>query len=43
MRACVELAKDWRMDKYLRKLEATMIVADKSISLVITETGTGCS
>lgn len=39
MRACVELAKDWRMDKYLRKLEAMMIVADKSISLVITGTG----
>ena len=39
MRACVELAKDWRMDKYLRKLEAMMIVADKSISLIITGTG----
>lgn len=39
MRACVELAKDWRMDKYLRKLEAMMIVADKSVSLVITGTG----
>ncbi|MGL9717836.1 MAG: ATP-dependent protease subunit HslV [Wolbachia sp.] len=39
MRACVELTKDWRMDKYLRKLEAMMIVADKSISLVITGTG----
>ncbi|WP_065094463.1 MULTISPECIES: ATP-dependent protease subunit HslV [unclassified Wolbachia] len=39
MRACVELARDWRMDKYLRKLEAMMIVADKSISLVITGTG----
>ncbi|QKX01670.1 ATP-dependent protease subunit HslV [Wolbachia endosymbiont of Cruorifilaria tuberocauda] len=39
MRACVELAKDWRMDKYLRKLEAMMIVADKSISLVITGMG----
>ncbi|OEY86629.1 HslU--HslV peptidase proteolytic subunit [Wolbachia pipientis] len=39
MRACVELAKDWRMDKFLRKLEAMMIVADKSISLVITGTG----
>lgn len=39
MRACVELAKDWRMDKYLRKLEAMMIVADRSISLVITGTG----
>lgn len=39
MRACVELAKDWRMDKFLRKLEAMMIVVDKSISLVITGTG----
>lgn len=39
MRACVELAKDWRMDKFLRRLEAMMIVADKSISLVITGTG----
>lgn len=39
MRACVELAKDWRMDKYLRKLETMMIVADKSISLVITGMG----
>ncbi len=39
MRACVELAKDWRMDKFLRKLEAMMIVADKSISLVITGNG----
>lgn len=39
MRACVELAKDWRTDKFLRKLEAMMIVADKSISLVITGTG----
>ncbi|QKX02245.1 ATP-dependent protease subunit HslV [Wolbachia endosymbiont of Dirofilaria (Dirofilaria) immitis] len=39
MRACVELAKDWRMDKYLRKLEAMMIVADESISLVVTGMG----
>lgn len=38
-RACVELAKDWRMDKYLRRLEAMMIVVDKEISLVITGTG----
>lgn len=39
MRACVELAKDWRTDKYLRRLEAMMIVVDKSISLVVTGTG----
>ena len=39
MRACVELAKDWRTDKYLRRLEAMMIVADRTTSLVITGTG----
>lgn len=39
MRACVELAKDWRMDKYLRRLEAMMIVADKNISLTLTGNG----
>lgn len=38
-RACVDLAKDWRMDRYLRRLEAMMIVADKSVSLVLTGTG----
>ena len=38
-RACVELAKDWRTDKYLRSLHATMIVADSSISLEITGNG----
>jgi ATP-dependent HslUV protease subunit HslV len=38
-RACVELAKDWRTDRYLRRLEAMMIVADKSTSLVLTGTG----
>ena len=38
-RACVELAKDWRTDRYLRRLEAMMIVADKSISLLISGTG----
>ena len=38
-RACVELAKDWRTDKYLRRLEAMMIVADPSTSLVVTGTG----
>ena len=39
MRAAVELAKDWRTDRYLRRLEAMMIVADASSSLVITGTG----
>ena len=39
MRAAVELAKDWRSDKYLRRLEAMMIVADKSTTLVLTGTG----
>ncbi len=38
-RACVELAKDWRMDKYLRRLEAMMIVVDKNVSLVLTGNG----
>jgi ATP-dependent HslUV protease subunit HslV len=38
-RACVELAKDWRTDRYLRRLEAMMIVADKQTSLVLTGTG----
>jgi len=38
-RACVELAKDWRTDRYLRKLEAMMIVADKEISLLLSGTG----
>lgn len=39
MRACVELAKDWRTDRYLRRLEAMMLVADKSITLALTGTG----
>src|SRR5690606_19935137 len=39
MRASVELAKDWRTDRYLRRLEAMMIVADKDVTLVITGTG----
>lgn len=39
MRACVELAKDWRTDRYLRRLEAMMIVVDKTDSLVLTGTG----
>jgi len=38
-RACVELAKDWRTDKYLRKLEAMMIVADKNHSFILTGNG----
>ena len=38
-RACVELAKDWRTDKYLRKLEAMMIVADRNTTLIITGLG----
>jgi ATP-dependent HslUV protease subunit HslV len=38
-RACVELAKDWRTDRYLRRLEAMMIVADKDVSLMLTGTG----
>ena len=39
MRACVELAKDWRTDKYLRRLEAMMIVADRQVTLVLTGNG----
>src|SRR6476619_8326795 len=39
MRASVELAKDWRTDRYLRRLEAMMIVADKDVALVLTELG----
>ena len=38
-RAAVELAKDWRTDRYLRRLEAMMIVADASTTLVLTGTG----
>jgi len=38
-RAAVELAKDWRTNRYLRRLEAMMIVADKDVSLVLTGTG----
>ena len=38
-RSCVELAKDWRTDRYLRRLEAMMAVADKDTSLVLTGTG----
>ena len=39
MRACVELAKDWRTDRYLRRLEAMMLVADKETSLILSGTG----
>jgi ATP-dependent HslUV protease subunit HslV len=38
-RACVELAKDWRTDRLLRRLEAMMAVADKEVSLVLSGTG----
>src|ERR1700742_4675861 len=38
-RACVELAKDWRTDRFLRRLEAIMAVADKSVSLIVSGTG----
>jgi ATP-dependent HslUV protease subunit HslV len=39
LRAAVELAKDWRIDRYLRRLEAMMIVADRETSLVLSGTG----
>lgn len=38
-RACVELAKDWRTDRYLRRLEALMVVSDKDVSLILSGTG----
>ena len=38
-RACVELAKDWRTDRYLRRLEAMMAVADKTVSLILSGNG----
>ncbi|GAB5471560.1 MAG: ATP-dependent protease subunit HslV [Rhodospirillales bacterium] len=38
-RACVELAKDWRTDRYLRRLEAMMAVADTKVSLILTGSG----
>ena len=38
-RACVELAKDWRTDRYLRRLEAMMAVADKQVSLILSGNG----
>jgi len=39
LRAAVELAKDWRTDKYLRNLEAMLLVADKETTLMITGNG----
>ncbi len=39
VRACVDLAKDWRRDKYLRKLEAMMAVANATHSLILTGAG----
>jgi ATP-dependent HslUV protease subunit HslV len=38
-RACVEMAKDWRTDRYLRRLEALMAVADANVSLILTGNG----
>ena len=38
-RAAVELAKDWRTDRYLRRLEAMMAVADSEVSLILSGTG----
>lgn len=38
-RACVELAKDWRTDRYLRRLEAMMAVVDREVSLILSGTG----
>ena len=39
LRACVEMAKDWRTDRYLRRLEAMMAVADREVSLILTGNG----
>ena len=39
LRACIELAKDWRTDRYLRRLEALMAVADKDVSLMLSGSG----
>eukprot|EP00172_Hildenbrandia_rubra_P000995 Plantae.Rhodophyta-Hildenbrandia_rubra.ctg15903.p1 GENE.Plantae.Rhodophyta-Hildenbrandia_rubra.ctg15903~~Plantae.Rhodophyta-Hildenbrandia_rubra.ctg15903.p1 ORF type:complete len:319 (+),score=64.07 Plantae.Rhodophyta-Hildenbrandia_rubra.ctg15903:229-1185(+) len=39
LRSCVSLAKDWRMDKYLRRLDAMLLVCDKDISLYLSGTG----
>src|SRR5258705_704190 len=41
LRAAVELAKDWRTDRYLRRLEAMMVVADPKVTLILTGTGDG--
>ena len=38
-RACVELTKDWRTDRYLRRLEAMMLVADKDVGLLLSGAG----
>ena len=38
-RACVELTKDWRTDRYLRRLEAMMLVADREVSLLLSGGG----
>src|ERR671910_2231270 len=39
MRACVELNKDWRTDRYLRRLEAMMLVADREVGLLLSGSG----
>jgi ATP-dependent HslUV protease subunit HslV len=39
MRACVELTKDWRTDRYLRRLEAMMLVADRDVGLLLSGAG----
>lgn len=39
LRACVDLTKDWRTDRYLRRLEAMMLVADKNVSLLLSGSG----
>src|ERR687892_1593247 len=39
MRACVELTKDWRTDRYLRRLEAMMLVADRDVGLLLSGSG----
>src|SRR5678815_1436410 len=39
LRAAIELAKDWRTDRYLRRLEAMMAVADKDVSLLLSGSG----
>src|SRR3954463_43767 len=38
-RACVELTKDWRTDRYLRRLEAMMLVADREVGLLLSGSG----